>query len=101
MLLLDHKKGVAKKTIKKVFFATPFLREGKGEKKREARCQKTFLHCFWGLKNGQEVVPPFWAPKFQFFKSAEAPIFKTFPGKVGGCHLGGKGYVGFGQKNKK
>ena len=37
MLVLDCKKGGGKKKPKKQdFFATPFLRGGKGEKKREA-----------------------------------------------------------------
>ena len=40
MLLLDYKKGVAKKPIKQGFFATPSWEKEKGEKKREARGQK-------------------------------------------------------------
>ena len=41
MSVLDYEKGGGKKKLyNKVFFATPFLRGRKGEKKREARCQK-------------------------------------------------------------
>ena len=32
------------------------------------------------------------APKY-FFKSAKTPILKAFPGKAGGSHCFGKGYV--------
>ena len=39
MLVLDYKKGVAKH-YKTRFFCHPLLREGKGEKTREARGQK-------------------------------------------------------------
>ena len=68
MLLLDYKNGMAKNS-KTRFFATPFLREGKGRKEeRGQRSKKTpFPHkTSWGLKNGQEVVPPFWAQNFNF-----------------------------------
>ena len=60
-----------KKPYKIRSFCHPLLERRKGEKRRERpEVKKTppFLQCFFGLKNGQEVVPPFWAPKFQFFK---------------------------------
>ena len=75
MLLLDNKKGAWQKQIKQGFFATPVLERRKREKRRErpeVKNNTPFFHqIFWGLKKGQEVVPPFWAPKFQFFKSAK------------------------------
>ena len=40
MLLLDYKKGVAQNPIKQVFFATPFLREGKGRKEKRGQRSK-------------------------------------------------------------
>ena len=79
MLLLDYKTGVAKQTYKTRFFATPFLREGKGRKEERVAEVKTppFFtpKHFWALKKGEEVVPPFWDPKCQFFKSARTPCF--------------------------
>ena len=76
MLLLDYEeRGWQKNPIKQGFFfvATPFLREGKGRKEeRGQRSKKTpqFLHqnVFGGLRNGQEVVPPFWGPKIPIFQ---------------------------------
>ena len=105
MLLLDYEKGVAKSPIKLDFFVTPSLREGKGRKEERGQRSKTtppFLHCFyWGLKNGQEVVPPFWAQKFQFLKTAKNDSFKAFPGKAGGSHsFLGKAILERGQKQK-
>ena len=44
-------------------------------------------------KSGQEVVPPFWAQKIHVLKVVKAPIFKRFPGKIGGSQLFWKGYV--------
>ena len=100
MLLLDYKRGWPKNPIKQGFFATPFLREGKG--RREERGQRSKKHhhfytVFWGLKNGQEVVPPFWAP---ILKSATNPIIKAFPGKVGGSQFLEKAILERGQKTK-
>ena len=96
MLLLDSKQGGGKKTIKPRFFCHPLLERRQREKRRERpEVKKTppFLLCFLGLKNGQEVVPPFWAAKFRYFKSAKTRIFKAFPGKDVGTHFWGKGYV--------
>ena len=90
-LLVDvsirYKKGVVKKTIKHGCFCHRHLERRKREKRRERpEVKKTpFLH-FWGLKNGQEVVPPLWAPKSQLLKSAKKPYF-AFPGKAGGSHF--------------
>ena len=88
MLLLDYKGG-GKKPIKQGFFAT-LLERRKREKRRESPNVKKDHHfhtVFWGLKNGQEVVPSFWAPTFQFLKSAKTPIFNVFPGKAGGSQM--------------
>ena len=49
--------------------------------------KNTIFTLFLGLKNGQELVPPFWAPNFHFFKSAEAAMLKHFQGKAGVANL--------------
>ena len=56
MLVLDSKKGMAKNYTTRVVLPPPLEKEDKGEKKREARGQKTppFLHCFWALKTGRK-----------------------------------------------
>ena len=85
MLVLDDKKGCGEKAINKFCFLPPPSREEeKGEKKREARGQKHhhFYIIFWGLKNGQEVAPPFLCPKIPFLKSAKTPILKHFQQKL-------------------
>ena len=33
-----------------------------------------FTLFFGGLKHGQEVVPPFWAPESHVFKSAQTSV---------------------------
>ena len=98
MLLLEYKKGGGKNTLQnQVSFATPFLREGKGRKEeRGQRSKKTsplFHRKVWGLKNGQEVVPPFWAPKFQFSKSAKTLFYRDFQEKLVVHNVWGKGYA--------
>ena len=85
MLVLDY----GKKT-------TTFLRRGKGEKKREARRQKniTIFTLFWGggggLKNGQEVVHPFWAQNDMFPKSFKTHTLKRFQEKLAVAIFGEK-----------
>ena len=106
MLLIEYEQGVQKKPLKQGLFGHLFLREGKGRKEERGQRSKNtppFFHqTFWGLKNGQEVVPPFWAPKFQFFKSAKKPLFlRDFQGKLAVHNLGGKGYVRKRAKQKK
>ena len=61
MLLLDYKKGGGKKkTYKTMVFATPFLREGKEEKKRERPEVKknttiSTQKCLGALKTGRKL----------------------------------------------
>ena len=54
--------------------------------KRRERPEVKKHHCFyivfWGLKNGQEVVTPFWAPKKHVLKSAKTTILKVVPRKL-------------------
>ena len=64
-------------------------------KRREKPEETTpFLHfVLGGLKNGQEVVTPFWAQKAHDFLISKNPISKSFPGKAGGSHFLGLNYV--------
>ena len=108
MLLLDCRKGGGKKAYKTrfFFFWHPFLEKRKREKRREGpevKKNTTIFTLFLGsLKNGQEVVPPFWAPKCQFFKSAtKNNFFKHIQEKAGGSLFFGKGYVRKRANNKK
>ena len=69
VLLLDYKKGGGK-NYKTRFFATPFLREGKGRK--EERCQRSktppFLHQkVWALQRGRRLFHPL-GPKISIFQ---------------------------------
>ena len=76
--------------------ATPFSREGKGRKEERGQRSKNtiFTPIILGLKNGQEVVPPFFGPQNLNFSNPLKPlVFKGFPGKIGGSHFFGKGYV--------
>ena len=69
MLLLDYKRGVAKKAYKTKILATPFLRERKGcKEERGQRSKKAppFLHCFLGALKNAESSSTFLGPKFQF-----------------------------------
>ena len=86
MLVLDYKKGVAEKKPYKTRYFCHRLLERKRVKRIETerereRGQKHGLFI-GGLKNGQGVVPPFWAQRFHVFKSAKTPTFKVFPGKA-------------------
>ena len=87
MLLLDCKKGVAnKKNYKHVFFCYPLLEIRKREKRRERpkvnKNTTIFTLFFGGLKNWQEVVPPFGAPKFQFVNLLKTLFLKRFQEKL-------------------
>ena len=97
MLLLDYKKGGGKKPTKK-FVCHPLLQRRKREKRREMPEVKQnttiFALSFWCLKDGQEVVPPFWAPNLQL------NTCKAFPANVGGSHFIGKAMLERGQKTK-
>ena len=80
MLALDYKKGVATKNPTNQGVVCHPLLERRTRVKRRERPDviiKTppFLHCFLGLKNGQEVVPPFWAPKCHIYTSAKKTYF--------------------------
>ena len=46
------------------------------------------LHPFLGgLKNGQEVVPPFFPKEFLFSQNPQKPYFYSVSRKKGGGHL--------------
>ena len=77
MLVLDDKKGGCKKTIKQGCFGHSLLERRKRVKRRErpeAKKHHYFYTVFGGLKNGKEVVPPFWAPKITF-QNLLKPLF--------------------------
>ena len=70
-------RGWPKKSYKTRFsFCHPLLERRKRGKRRESLEVKKHHHfytIFEGLKSVQEVVPPFWPPKFQRLLSAKKP----------------------------
>ena len=66
--MLDDKKRVAN-NLQTRGFCHPFLeRRKRGKKKRPEVKKKHPIFTFFGVKNGQEVVLPFWAQKYIFIR---------------------------------
>ena len=66
---LSKKDG--KKPYKGRVLCHPLLERRERVKRRErpdVQQHHNFCTFFGGLKSGQEVVPPFWAPKFHFLE---------------------------------
>ena len=70
MLLLQYTKGVAKKTYKTRFLATPFLREGKGRQEEKGQRSKKHHHFSikhsGALKTGRKLFHLVRPPNFSF-----------------------------------
>ena len=82
------------KKKRKQGFCHPLLERRKRVTEERGQVSKKHHHFYsvfgGGLKNGQEVVPPFGATKFHAWKSSKTPICKKNPGKAGGNHFFGK-----------
>ena len=75
MLLVDYKKGMAKKTYQTI----PFLREGKGrQEERGQRSKKKhhFYTVFWGLKKRAGSCSTLLGPKISVLKICYNPYFQ-------------------------